>query len=95
MSIAQINIKQIRLGPEIPLGRRGCEIESSLDIGNTSGWADTIFKGMIDSKRAEVIKKLKEYGEHIYSVLRKIHSSTLKVLMPLLKQMTVMRSRAI
>lgn len=70
-----ININQLRLGPEIPLLRRGCEIETS--IGLTNLFAGTHFD---KAQKVKSINKneligfiLKKYPDYT-SVLRNIYT---------------------
>lgn len=69
----QINIRQVKLGPEVPLGRRGCLMEESLSHQEASGWADTFFaNAVIRTGIKPVISILRERGEEVFTILKRI-----------------------
>ncbi len=72
--LTQISISQVRLGPEVPLGRRGCKIEKAKSIEEPSGWNDTyFFEGVNDTQeRTKIRSLLKTRGENVFSVLKKV-----------------------
>ena len=75
MAPTRINIRQIRLGPDVPLGRRGCRVESSLSHEDVSGWDDTYFKCAADdggNQLRQVIDILRSRGEEVFTVLKTI-----------------------
>ena len=68
------HMANIRLGPEFPLGRRGCRIESAKTFHDETGWSDTHFAvaAKDQNKRNEVIRLIKESGEEVFTILKRI-----------------------
>ena len=73
MAPTRIATRQIRLGPEVPLGRQGCLVESSLSHEAPSGWDDTYFKHAADERQLpHVIDLLRRRGEEVFTVLKSL-----------------------
>lgn len=73
MAPTRIATRQIRLGPEVPLGRQGCLVESSLSHETSSGWHDTYFKHAADERQLpHVIDLLRRRGEEVFTVLKSL-----------------------
>lgn len=72
MPRTQLKIDQFFLGPEVPLGRRGCKVEESKDIQTENGWKDTVFYKTIKTNRDIIIQLLKKYGQEVFTVLKRI-----------------------
>jgi len=68
------HMADIRLGPEFPLGRRGCKIESAKSFWDEDGWSDTHFAipAKEQAKRNEIIRLFKKSGEEIFTILKRI-----------------------
>lgn len=78
MGIRGISIRQIRIGPEVPLGRRGCEMEHGLHLDQPEAWMDTYFRRSVenDPKSAYRIQRLlQDHGEEAFTVLKRVHRS--------------------
>ncbi len=75
-----INIRQLSLGPNIPLARRGCKIEFQIKYGSKEFWSDTHFEKAflyLHEKPPEYTYKDLEYFmlnklPQFISILRKI-----------------------
>jgi len=78
MARPEIPIYMIGLGPEVPLGRRGCSIEEAKSIEKPEGWEGTHFYTAIEENYVKTIKFLKTNGEEISTVLRKIEQNKIK-----------------
>jgi hypothetical protein len=73
MTQTQLHIRQVRLGPEVPLGRRGCIVESSKTHRNPEGWADSFFAGAISRGGFDpVVQLLRNRGEEVFTVISRI-----------------------
>lgn len=69
--MSKINVRQIRLGPEVPLRRRGCEVEEFINVETSNFWDDTIFKDA-PIGNADFLQFIKEYGQEIFNVIKKL-----------------------
>jgi hypothetical protein len=73
MTQTQLHIRQVRLGPEVPLGRRGCIVESSKTHKNPDGWADSFFAGAVARGNLNpVVQLLRSRGEEVFTVIGRI-----------------------
>lgn len=73
MPPTRLNVSQLRLGPEVPLGRRGCLVESSRTIEDQSGWDDTVFgTAFAAGHQSEIIRLFRERGEDIFTVTKRV-----------------------
>lgn len=69
--MSKISIRQIRLDPEVPLSRRGCEVEEFINVEKSEFWEDTIFKD-VPKDNYYFLQFIKEYGQEIFNVIKKI-----------------------
>ncbi|PKL41670.1 MAG: hypothetical protein CVV41_18125 [Candidatus Riflebacteria bacterium HGW-Riflebacteria-1] len=73
----QPHFVDINMGPEIPLGRRGCRILSSKSPNVPNGWDDTFFSSFVRTPKEayQAQKILKDFGELCFSLLKKLRYS--------------------
>jgi hypothetical protein len=63
------------IGPEIALGRRGCTIETCLRPRQADAWVDTHFADAAKRDHGEVENALKQYGEELLCIIRRVDSA--------------------
>ena len=74
MSITRIHVRQVRLGPEVPLGRRGCLVESFKTHEAADGWCDTFFAGAVSRHSVgPIIQLLRDRGEEVFTVIKRLN----------------------
>lgn len=73
MPPTRIGINQFRLDPAVPLGRRGCTVESSQSHESKDGWANGYFAGAVErGDLNRVVELLRKQGEEVCVVIRRL-----------------------
>ena len=73
MPPSRIAFRSLQLGPEVPLGRRGCVVESHRSNEDASGWDDGFFAGAFKRERiCDLLELLKDRGEEVFTVIKRI-----------------------